>query len=166
MKQFVNGAEPAPLQESLRDAYAFFLPKEARENPPSLATLYAIRQQIQPLAETLAAKEAAEAETWIQLGHDGSEINQISTLTCNVKLADKKRKIIKDLSLRGCYYTKGTTAKLELEAMNHIIENGQSKLRKWWDTYEVLFGDDPLGRDGELGECSCSDDSGSEGGWT
>ena len=50
--------------------------------------------------------------------------------------------------------------------MNHIIENGQSKLRKWWDTYEVLFGDDPLGRDGELGECSCSDDSGSEGGWT
>jgi hypothetical protein len=28
MKQFVNGAEPAPLHESLKDAYLFFLPKE------------------------------------------------------------------------------------------------------------------------------------------
>jgi hypothetical protein len=109
----------------------------------------------------LAAKEAAEAGRWLQLGHDGSEINQISTLTCNVKLSNgEDRSDIKDLSLRGCYYTRGTTAKLELEAMNAIIDNGQSKLRLWWDTYEMLFGDNPLGSEEEDSSGSDSDEGG------
>ena len=37
----------------------------------------------------------------------------------------------KDLSLRGCYYTKGTTAKLELETMEDIIKNGQERRGAW-----------------------------------
>jgi hypothetical protein len=41
--------------------------------------------------------------------------------------------------------------------MNSIIENGQSKLRLWWDTYEMLFGDDPLGSDVECDRDSDSD---------
>jgi hypothetical protein len=80
-----------------------------------------------------------EAERVIQLGHDGSEIGQISTLTFNAKLADSEGKNTEDLSPRGCYYTKGATSKLELEAMEAVFENGQQKLKLWREVYDLLF---------------------------
>ena len=88
---------------------------------------------IQPLAEALAAAECAmapqchdtsdlcyEALKW-ELGFDGSEINKIRTLTANVRIPTrknpKKKKHWKVITIRGCYYCVGKSAKLETEVL-------------------------------------------------
>ena len=118
---------------------------------PTARRLRKIRQMIQPLAEALAACEAAWAPRsddplehtlkW-ELGFDGSEINKISTPTANIRIptkADPGRKDWKVVTIRGCYYCVGKTAKLETDAVMSFFENGRTLLSEWRALHEKMY---------------------------
>ena len=118
------------------------------ENVPSVSTIHNMRRQIQVLGETLAAWELltfGSTGKW-QLGHDGSEINQINTITVNAKMrlappSTPKRPTdqYKTITLRACYYTVGKTSQLETEAVEKCFENGRKLLTAWREMFEKLY---------------------------
>ena len=115
---------------------------------PSLSTIHTFRRMLQPLAETLAAWEAVisgKCGGWL-LGHDGSEIDQINTITVNaqIRLAPENSPKqstdeYKIITLRGCYFTTGKTSALECEGIEKCFENGRNLLRMWIATFEEMF---------------------------
>ena len=81
-----------------------------------------------------------------QLGHDGSEINQINTITVNVKYriapegsTPSPTDEYKHLTLRGCYFTVGKTSQLECEGVEKCFENARKLLTLWREEHEKLF---------------------------
>jgi hypothetical protein len=83
-----------------------------------------------------------EALKW-ELGFDGSEINKIHALTANVRIPTKRspkaKKHWEVITIRGCYYCVGKSAKLETEALEDFFANDQKLLRDWRELHEQMY---------------------------
>ena len=96
---------------------------------------------LQNLGEVLAAYELllrCPEGDW-QLFHDGTSIQQWSTICVAVKAQDKQTGEEITRSLRGAYFVEGKTAQLELEGVEQAFTNAQELLTLWRQVHESMF---------------------------
>ena len=108
---------------------------------PDEKTISNVRYEVSLLVDCMSALILAKALSLEQLGHDGTDVNQIAVLAANLIAVfdDGTRDRV---MLRGCFVAKGKTADLEFKSIEDAFQRLKSLLTDWASEYKRLYGED------------------------
>mmetsp|Transcript_55692 Transcript_55692/g.76016 ORF Transcript_55692/g.76016 Transcript_55692/m.76016 type:complete len:737 (-) Transcript_55692:60-2270(-) len=136
----VHGASPGNLDAYIRTIVGHVVPF-LKVKLPDEKTISNVRYEVSLLVDCMSALILAKALSLEQLGHDGTDVNQIAVLAANLIAVfdDGTRDRV---MLRGCFVAKGKTADLEFKSIEDAFQRLKSLLTDWASEYKRLYGED------------------------